>query len=987
MASSSQYRIKMVSILSDKELLRYQEVLKKRASKKGKSKTPYQSVESSPIAEQEIVPESSIEKTGSHKVFMYLQLQDIINVPYADKKRFFISLRHNNTNYADEKELDENTRLSAFAIPIEQYNMDVANAFSDEPVAIILTVVSEEENDATEKTIAQGQIDLIHFFTNKRTVVSTEILLYPTSFEHIDLEMGTCKTVWHVYSLLPLMRYEDFNNMVFITIESIYNASSDIMDIAQSLGVSLSFRSKFPNELNEFDTTKICTFNYLDRGLIIDQDTTYRWASISMDESHNLGQSTDCGISLHKIFSDLLCTEGIDFNFDSISMAKEEALICNLLRRYILDEVLNNILEAVIVYDEQELIIEVYDRAKPDSILLRGSIDLSIFLYPDVNSCRFAVNLEPVKVTTFSNDEIPINPYHEEGKITFGIVNICILQPITECQMTRDLFRKHLTPEEMKTCAPKTSAAEIIPEKVKVDICEENYKHFDAQMHTLIDYIIRKEIQQIEDSKGFLCCQKNELTQKIMKLIACDFNIRVPTKNSTEFANLMTFVYKNLEKRCFEILQKTQKPQTPLEAGLHMQKIALYMSIIKVLNEVGAENLANIYKTKLEKLETPEFHVEGYKFLYNMEKQNFEEAREHLRKPLEQRFSFGDYRDGLFDIYITYIQTLLTETSYNDGLQYLLRALETYSSRFPKESSTWILLYCIYSECGYVPGMSYTRWKFENLKKEFTRNTQLPLTLWDLYCKQSLEFTSKRATEFYKVVQEFLELGLYKFAQIIFGQILIECTEAEKYFVTITLQILLREITDTHSMRTFQGFQTTIFQSHINGHLHYYLGDKSAAKDCYAVILHNTENLDDIGVFQMSILRYANYLLERGKYEKAISAYGQCTRISSCRVKAFYDLGRAYYRLGKYQAAEEKFSSCTNFGIHLPDVWGYLALANLKMNNTFKALESWKYAKINPNNVISEEIYSELKKIDLNEVTLIVDAPDAAANKNCYKNP
>lgn len=383
MATGSQYRIKMVSILSDKDLLRYREVLKKRSSKKNKPKPSHALVESSPILEQEIVPESSIEKRGSHKVFMYLQLQDIINVPRADNKKFFISLRHNNTNYADQKELDEDSRLSAFAIPIEQYNMDVANAFSDEPVAIILTVVSEEENDASEKTIAQGQIDLIHFFTNKRTVVSTEILLYPTSFEHIDLEMGTCKTVWHVYSLLPLMRYEDFNNMVFITIESIYNASSDIMDIAQNLGVSLSFRSKFPNEINEFDTTKICTFNYFNRGLIIDQDTRYRWASISMDESHNLGQSTDCSISLHKLFSDLLCTENVDFNFDSISMDKEEALICNLLRRYILDEVLNNILEAVIVNDEQELIIEVYDRTKPDYILLRGSIDLSIFVYPD----------------------------------------------------------------------------------------------------------------------------------------------------------------------------------------------------------------------------------------------------------------------------------------------------------------------------------------------------------------------------------------------------------------------------------------------------------------------------------------------------------------------------------------------------------------------------------------------------------------------------
>lgn len=51
-------------------------------------------------------------------------------------------------------------------------------------------------------------------------------------------------------------------------------------------------------------------------------------------------------------------------------------------------------------------------------------------------------------------------------------------------------------------------------------------------------------------------------------------------------------------------------------------------------------------------------------------------------------------------------------------------------------------------------------------------------------------------------------------------------------------------------------------------------------------------------------------------------------------------------QLGRYQEAESQFSQCTNYGLHVPDVWGYLALVNLKMNKTFRALESWKYAKL-----------------------------------------
>uniref|UniRef100_W8AZH6 Tetratricopeptide repeat protein 18 n=1 Tax=Ceratitis capitata TaxID=7213 RepID=W8AZH6_CERCA len=965
------FKIKMVSILSDKDLYRNVRTLKRKPFRRTKTKN-YSDTD----LMRKTISQASLSFEAYQRVYMYLQLQEITNLPQDENKKYYLSIRHNKTNFNDTREIDDTKLFNSFAIPIEQYNMDIANSFSDEPLAIILKEILVQANaDAIEKTIAQGQIDLIHFFTNKRSICNAEVLLYPSSTEYINLEMGTCKTLWHVYSLLPIMKDEDFNNMIFITTESIYNASSDIMNLSDDLAVSISFRSKIPNAYNELETYPICTFDSMKRSIICEQDVKYNWASITKNGKRNLGQMTDCCMSIHKLFDDLLCTENVDFGLESISVSKDEALICNLLRRYVLNEKLTKILEDVIAFNEQELIIEVYQRSDPHIILLRGIIDLSIFLYPYVNSCRFAVQLVPVENPISSVAENVINAYHETGKVTFAIVNICILQPITESQLSRKSFKERI-PEELKTCIPEKLPTDTVFVKDKADICEENYKDFDKQITTLVEYIIRKEIQTIDDSKGFLCCQRKNLIQNIMKLISCDFNVRVPTKNTIEFANLMTFVYKELEQRCYEITQRYKGSESVLLDEAQVDKLNSFMSIIKVLTEVGEDDLANIYKEKLKKLETVEYHVQGYTFLFNMEKQNFEAAREYMKKPWDKKFEFGDYYDGLFEIYLNYVEKLKAETVYNEAFQCLLQALEDYSKRFPKEPSIWILLYCLYNKYEYLPGMSFTRLKFENITKDLVFELKIPLTLWNIYCKQNLEFTSQRSIQFYKAIQEFLKLGLFLFAQIIFAEVLDECTETEKYCVETTLKILLKEPTDIYPKRSSQGLHTKIFQSHINGQLHYYNGEISAAKECYAFILENVQHVEDMRDFQLSFMRYGKHLFENGKYAEAINAYEQCTCVRTCKFAANFGLGRALYHLGRYQEAENQFSQCTNYGLHVPDVWGYLALVNLKMNKTFRALESWKYAKLYPDNILCDEIYAELRKIDIKNMTLDITEAD-----------
>ncbi|XP_067625298.1 uncharacterized protein [Eurosta solidaginis] len=921
-------------------------------------------------------------------VYLYFQLQNIANLPQDADKRYFLNLQHKTTNFSETKEITGNRRISSFSIPIQQ-DVDIANLFSDEPLLVTVTaLLTQDDNDNEETeapslesanilTIAQGQIDIVPFLTTRRSITNRDVFLYPTSVEFLNIVEGTCKTAWHIYSLMPILKNVDFNNMIFLTLESIYNASSDIIELWNDLGVSISFRSKIADDNGEFVKNQICIFKLLNKCTIAEQDTKYKWASIAKRGEHNLGQATECSLTLHKIFNDLLCTENVDFGFDKISIHSDVALVCNLMRRYILNEEWSNILEGVIAFDEQEIVVEVYQRSEPSIILLRGSIDLSIFLYPRVNSCRFAVQLRPVEEARTSKTKLParwINSYNKDGEVTFGIVSICTLQPITEnITIQNTLGGKSM--EIAKICVPEKYLKNSSRNKSNQNLCAESYKSFDADITKLTDYLIRKEVQNFDDAKGFLCCQKNNLTQKIMKLIACDFNVKVPTKDTIEFSNLMTYVYKSLENRCYEFLKNLEKNNNRIADTDQVKKILLCISTIKMLKECGADDLAQAFEKKLKKLETTEFLTEGYIFLYNMEKQNFSEASKHIQKSLEEKFKFGDYYDGLLEIYINYMEISKSETTYNQALQYLLSKLEDFSGRFLKEPSIWILLYCLYKDCGYKPGMSFTRWRYENISNPriHTMLPELPMSLWDMYCKRDLELTTKKSRLFYETFQLFSQLGLYKFTEIIFKEIQNECTEAEKYFINTTLRILLKVVNDKYHVRSFQGTENIIFQSHINGHLYYQLGNIAAANDCYALLTNNVENLENIEIYQMSLMRHGTYFFQLDKYKDAINQYKQCTHIKSCAMQAHFNIGKAYYRLGKFDKAEHEFALCTHFGVHVPDVWAYLALVNLKTKNITNALESWKYAQVNPDNDISKEIYEELNKINLNDLTLISD--------------
>lgn len=78
----------------------------------------------------------------------------------------------------------------------------------------------------------------------------------------------------------------------------------------------------------------------------------------------------------------------------------------------------------------------------------------------------------------------------------------------------------------------------------------------------------------------------------------------------------------------------------------------------------------------------------------------------------------------------------------------------------------------------------------------------------------------------------------------------------------------------------------------------------------------------------------------------------------------------------EFNEAIEAFAQSTRYGIYLPNVWAYLALIHLKCNENYKALECWKYARLDTQVKIHPEILEELEQIDHKDVDLYIDIPE-----------
>lgn len=78
----------------------------------------------------------------------------------------------------------------------------------------------------------------------------------------------------------------------------------------------------------------------------------------------------------------------------------------------------------------------------------------------------------------------------------------------------------------------------LMPVETKSDISDlqrEAYTRFDEFIRNTVQYIVDKDVHNVMEKRDNFCCALQNLTNILMKIIACDFNIRVRTYDNLEF--------------------------------------------------------------------------------------------------------------------------------------------------------------------------------------------------------------------------------------------------------------------------------------------------------------------------------------------------------------------------------------------------------------------------------------------------------------------
>jgi len=115
----------------------------------------------------------------------------------------------------------------------------------------------------------------------------------------------------------------------------------------------------------------------------------------------------------------------------------------------------------------------------------------------------------------------------------FCTFKICFFQPICERNEPLDKYNESLLKRaKLRRCFDMEFLKE---DEDDVDVCMELYRAFDDLISDTIGFIVKRDVQDIENNKDFFCCHLGNLSNLVLKICGCDFNVRMPTKSNIEF--------------------------------------------------------------------------------------------------------------------------------------------------------------------------------------------------------------------------------------------------------------------------------------------------------------------------------------------------------------------------------------------------------------------------------------------------------------------
>lgn len=231
--------------------------------------------------------------------------------------------------------------------------------------------------------LSQGNIDLLPFFTSQQFSTKISVVLYPLWADESTKAINSTVTDWEIYTLVPLIKNTNFCNVVYITMESIYNLPDDLIQEYENLVVNISLQSITKNENNKHDTVILCQYKYFQKSTIEDQNLNFIWESCKnnfVDYSSFAGFQTGCKLNSPRLLKNLVLPENNTLTFDEEYI--NHIIVSNSTHRFILSKELSEALHFLLCSNQQRILVEIFSNKNPSKILLRGYLDLSIFMYP-----------------------------------------------------------------------------------------------------------------------------------------------------------------------------------------------------------------------------------------------------------------------------------------------------------------------------------------------------------------------------------------------------------------------------------------------------------------------------------------------------------------------------------------------------------------------------------------------------------------------------
>lgn len=150
-----------------------------------------------------------------------------------------------------------------------------------------------------------------------------------------------------------------------------------------------------------------------------------------------------------------------------------------------------------------------------------------------VNYCRFATLLKPVLEDVKDGTE-SLRDTWQIGPM-FCTLKICFFQPICQRNEPLDKYNESLLKRgKLRRCFDIEFLNENEEEENR-NVLLELYRAFDELISDMISFIIKREVESIDQKRDFFCCQLGNLSNLLLKICGCDFNVRMPTKTNIEF--------------------------------------------------------------------------------------------------------------------------------------------------------------------------------------------------------------------------------------------------------------------------------------------------------------------------------------------------------------------------------------------------------------------------------------------------------------------